>query len=92
LLPGTGWEQSYGLGGHFGDMIMGAMLNILPVKAQIGIRLAGLVMAVSVLAMTAFSLGFERSELMGLWRRFVIGLLTAVDLAMRAVGQGAAAQ
>ena len=91
LMPVAGWEQTYGLGGHFGDMIMGAMLNLLPVKAQIGIRLAGLVTAVGVLAITAFSLGFERSELQGLWRRFVAGLLTAFDLAMRAVGQGAAA-
>ncbi|MGN7868138.1 DNA translocase FtsK [Paracoccus sp. 22332] len=90
LLPGAGWEQSYGLGGHFGDMIMGAMLNLLPVKAQIGIRLAGLAAAVAVLAMTAFSLGFARAELLGLWRRFVFGLLTALDLAMRALGRGAA--
>lgn len=91
LLPGEGWEQTYGLGGHFGDMIMGAVLNLLPVKAQIGIRLAGLVMALAVLAMTAFSLGFERSELRVFWRRFVSGLLTAYDLAMRVVGRGAAA-
>ena len=77
LMPVAGWEQTYGLGGHFGDMIMGAMLNLLPVKAQIGIRLAGLVTAVGVLAITAFSLGFERSELQALWRRFVAGLLTA---------------
>ncbi|QIR85977.1 DNA translocase FtsK [Paracoccus sp. AK26] len=91
LVPGEGWEQTYGLGGHFGDMVMGAMLNLLPVKAQIGIRLAGLLVAAAVLAMTAFSLGFERSELRDLWRRFVTGLLTAFDLSMRAAGQGAAA-
>ncbi|MTE00109.1 DNA translocase FtsK [Paracoccus sp. YIM 132242] len=91
LVPGAGWEQTYGLGGHFGDMIMGALLNLLPVKAQIGIRVAGLVVAGGTLAMAAFVLGFERSELRGLWQRFVIGLLTALDLGMRAAGQGMAA-
>ncbi|MFC3628632.1 DNA translocase FtsK [Paracoccus angustae] len=91
LVPGAGWEQSYGLGGHFGDMIMGATLNLLPVKAQIGIRLAGLLAAAGVLAMAAFVLGFERSELRVFWRRFVTGLLTALDLTVRAAGQGAAA-
>ncbi|MFC3168264.1 DNA translocase FtsK [Paracoccus fontiphilus] len=91
LVPGEGWEQSYGLGGHFGDMVMGAMLNLLPFKAQIGIRLAGLIVALGTLAMTAFVLGFEKNELRAFWRRFVTGLLTAFDMATHAVGRGAAA-
>ncbi|WP_103173112.1 DNA translocase FtsK [Paracoccus sp. SY] len=91
LVPADAWEQTYGLGGHFGDMVMGAMLNLLPVKAQIGIRVAGLVVALGTLAMAAFVLGFERRELRVFWRRFVVGLLTAHDLAMRGIGQGAAA-
>ncbi|WP_347137872.1 DNA translocase FtsK 4TM domain-containing protein [Paracoccus sp. SSK6] len=91
LVPGAEWEQTYGLGGHFGDMVMGAILNLLPMKAQIGIRLAGLIVALGTLAMTAFVLGYERAELRVFWRRFVIGLLTALDLATVAVGKGAAA-
>ncbi|MCZ0960153.1 DNA translocase FtsK [Paracoccus benzoatiresistens] len=91
LVPGEAWEQTYGLGGHFGDMIMGAMLNVLPMKAQIGIRLAGLIVALGTLAMTAFVLGFERAELRVFWRRFVTGLLIAHDLALRAAGRGVAA-
>ncbi|SNR35460.1 DNA translocase FtsK [Paracoccus sediminis] len=91
LVPGAGWEQTYGLGGHFGDMVMGAVLNLLPVKAQIGIRVAALIAAGGMLAMTAFVLGFQRDELRDLGRRFLSGLLTALDLAMRAVGRGAVA-
>ncbi|WP_207099931.1 DNA translocase FtsK [Paracoccus shandongensis] len=91
LVPGAGWEQTYGLGGHFGDMLMGALLNLLPMKAQIGIRLAGLVVALGTLAMTAFVLGFEKAELRVFWRRFVTGLLTAFDLAAVAAGRGAVA-
>ncbi len=89
MVPGAGWEQTYGLGGHFGDMMMGMILNILPVKAQIGIRFAALLVAVGMIAITLFVLGFERAELRNLWRRFVVGLLTAFDMAMRLVGRGA---
>ncbi|MEO1961736.1 MAG: DNA translocase FtsK, partial [Paracoccus sp. (in: a-proteobacteria)] len=39
----------------------------------------------------AFVLGFERSELRALWRRFLIGLITAYDTAMRLAGRGARA-
>ena len=91
MTPGPEWEQSYGLGGHFGDMMMGAILNIIPVKAQIGIRLAGLLVAIGFLAVTAFVLGFERAELRQMWRRFIVGLITAVDMGMRIAGRGAAA-
>ena len=28
MTPPPGWTQSYGLGGHLGDMLMGAMLSI----------------------------------------------------------------
>ena len=77
LVPGPEWQQNYGLGGHFGDMIMGAMLNLLPMPAQTGIRVAALLVALAVLAAGAFVLGFDRVELTGLWRRFRTGLGTA---------------
>lgn len=79
LVPGPGWQQNYGLGGHFGDMVMGAMLNLLPMKAQLGIRLSGLLVAAATLAAGAFVLGFDRTELSALWLRFRAGLLTAVQ-------------
>ncbi|MGZ3215224.1 DNA translocase FtsK [Paracoccus sp. T5] len=83
MMPGPDWQQTYGLGGHFGDMIMGAMLNLLPMKAQLGIRIAALLVAVAVVAVGAFVLGFSRDELVGLWRRFKGGLSTAMHLSLR---------
>lgn len=79
LMPGPDWQQNYGLGGHFGDMVMGAMLNLLPMPAQTGIRVAALLVALAVLAAGAFVLGFDRVELTGLWRRFRTGLGTAAQ-------------
>ncbi|RJL05443.1 DNA translocase FtsK [Paracoccus siganidrum] len=89
LAPGPDWQQNYGLGGHFGDMVMGAMLNLLPMKASIGIRLATLLVAAGLVAFLAFVLGFERAELRGIWRRFLVGLVTAFDIALRLAGRGA---
>ncbi|MBO9453904.1 DNA translocase FtsK 4TM domain-containing protein [Paracoccus sp. R12_1] len=91
LTPTPDWQQNYGLGGHFGDMVMGAMLTIIPMKAQIGIRLAALIVAAGALAAVVFVLGFDRTEIRAIWRRFLIGLVTAYDVAMRLAGRGAVA-
>ncbi|MDO5647784.1 DNA translocase FtsK [Paracoccus sp. (in: a-proteobacteria)] len=85
LTPGADWLQSYGLGGHFGDMMLGAMLNILPMAPQTGIRVAQILIAAAVLGVGAFVLGFGRDELRGLWARFVYGLMTALFLTRRMI-------
>ncbi|WP_265501737.1 DNA translocase FtsK [Paracoccus beibuensis] len=90
LVPGPEWQQTYGLGGHFGDMVMGALLNILPMKAQLGIRVAALLMALAVVAAGAFVFGFDRAELTGLWRRFIAGLGAARHMAVGAAATGVA--
>ncbi len=89
MVPPAEWAQNYGLGGHFGDMVMGAILNILPFSPHVGIKIAALLVAAGALAFSAFVLGFDRTELRQLWRRFVIGLVTAYDGAMRLAGRGA---
>ncbi|RMC37758.1 DNA translocase FtsK [Paracoccus alkanivorans] len=91
MVPGAQWQQSYGMGGHFGDMVMGALLNVIPFKAQIGIKIAALLVAIVAFGASAFVLGFDMRELRGLWRRFLIGLVTAYDMGMRVAGHGATA-
>ncbi len=91
LVPPAEWQQSYGLGGHFGDMAMGAVLNLMPMKAQVGIKIAALLSAAGAVALLAFTLGFDRAELSALWRRFVGGLATARRGVLLALGRGAVA-
>ena len=67
-------------------MVMGAMLGILPMKAQIGIRVAAVLVAAGAVAIAAFVLGFDRAELRALWRRFLGGLAFALHLALSVVG------
>ncbi|AUH33467.1 DNA translocase FtsK [Paracoccus tegillarcae] len=91
MVPPADWAQNYGLGGHFGDMVMGAVLTVLPFSPHIGIKLVALLVAAGALAFTGFVLGIDRTEMRAMWRRFVIGLVTAYDMAMRLAGRGAVA-
>ncbi|MCQ0969483.1 DNA translocase FtsK 4TM domain-containing protein (plasmid) [Paracoccus sp. TK19116] len=91
MVPPDGWSESHGLGGHFGDMVMGALLTTLPLPLHIGIKLLTLIVAGAALVVSGFALGFDRAEIDAIWRRFLFGLLTAYDMALRATGRGAAA-
>jgi len=88
LTPDAAWQQNYGMGGHFGDMIMGAFLSLLPMKAQFGIRFAALIVAVATVSTAAFVLGFSKAELLALKSRFFRGLATALHLSLRAYDGG----
>ena len=91
MVPPPDWTQSFGMGGHLGDMLMGGMIGILPFSAAVGLKILALLTAAGAVAMTAFVLGFDRRELMGIGRFLATGLATAYDLAMTAVGHGASA-
>ena len=68
LVPPDGWEESFGLGGHFGDMVMGGMMTLLPFGPQASLKLAAVLMAAAGLCFYAFVLGFDRVEAGRLWR------------------------
>ena len=59
MTPPPGWTQSFGLGGHLGDMLMGAMLSVMPVKASIAIKVLALLTAAAAAGFMAFVLGFD---------------------------------
>ena len=72
IVPPPGWRESFGLGGHLGDMLMGAMLGLVPLKASIAIKILALLTAVATVAFSAFVLGFSRAEVTAIGR-FRIG-------------------
>ena len=45
LVPGAGWSHSFGLGGLFGDTILGSLINIAPGGAATGLKLVSLLAA-----------------------------------------------
>ena len=78
LEPGAEWQvsHSFKLGGLFGDMVMGALLTLFPsLESAFSLGLMSLLMAVGVVILGAFVLGFTRSELIRAVRFAGIGLV-----------------
>nr|MCW1952109.1 DNA translocase FtsK [Octadecabacter sp.] len=91
LSPGTGWDESFGLGGHFGDMILSILLTILPFGATFSVKLMSLLMGLGVLALMAFALGFTMYEIRRVGRFLLVGLIVAYSGVLKLLGQTASA-
>ncbi len=91
LAPGQEWllTHSFGLGGLFGDTVMGALLTILPIGSTLTVKLMSLLMGVAILALGAFVLGFTKAELMRITRFLLVGLIMAYAGLMTLLGRGA---
>ncbi|MFB9221614.1 DNA translocase FtsK [Paracoccus cavernae] len=87
MAPPAGWRQSFGLGGHLGDMLMGAMLSAMPVKASIGIKFLALLAAAGSLAFSAFVFGFSKAEVLRIAGFLREGLATARVIGLRIAGR-----
>ncbi|WP_424831646.1 DNA translocase FtsK 4TM domain-containing protein [Ruegeria sp.] len=93
LVPGEAWRatHSYGLGGLFGDTVMGALLTLLPISSQLLVKLMSLAMAAGMLALGVFVLGFNKADVRKGFRAFLLGLVMSYDILMNLLGRGAAA-
>ncbi|TVP74446.1 MAG: cell division protein FtsK, partial [Rhodobacteraceae bacterium] len=75
LLPSAGWDKLHGMGGIFGDTVLAAVVNALPMSPSAGVTFMGFVMAVASLAIWGFVLGVERTELRQFARFVVAGVI-----------------
>ncbi len=71
-LPIHEWTHSFGMGGLFGDTVLGAILGILPVAPGFGLKFMALVLFIGSIAMAGFVLGFTRDELW-MYARYALG-------------------
>ncbi|MCX7888841.1 MAG: DNA translocase FtsK 4TM domain-containing protein [Rhodobacteraceae bacterium] len=87
LVAGPDWHHSFGLGGLFGDTILGALLGILPFGAGLGLKILSLVLAVAAIAMLSHVTGFVPAERRAiaqfLWTGTVATYAWLVDAALR---------
>ncbi|WP_347267361.1 DNA translocase FtsK [Paracoccus sp. (in: a-proteobacteria)] len=88
LAPPADWRQSFGLGGHLGDMLMGGMLSAMPMRASLAIKFLALLTAAAALALLAYVLGFDRRELAAIRAYLGRGLATARLLALQGLDRG----
>ncbi len=90
LTPAGNWldTHSFGLGGLFGDTVMGALLTLLPVGSVITVKIMSLLMAIGILVFGAFVLGFTRVEVARIGRFLVMGMVMLYAILMQGLGRG----
>ena len=89
LAPGATWTHDFGLGGLFGDTILGALLNILPISASFGVKLLALPLFAGALAMLLFVCGATMEELRWFGRFLLVGVVLMYAGLTRMVGASA---
>ena len=89
-VPTHEWTHSFGLGGLFGDTVLGAILNIVPIKATVGLKIMALIVAFSALGMSLFVMGFTMVEIRRVARFLGVSLIIAYAHMMQLLGKGAA--
>lgn len=91
LTPGAEWLQthSFGLGGLFGDTIMGVILTVLPIGSTFTVKLMSFLMGIGILVLGAFVLGFTKVELTRFARFLLVGTIMVYATLMNILGRSA---
>ncbi len=89
LVPGADWTHSFGLGGLFGDMVLGSLLGMVPAGAGFGIKLVSLLVGAATLMKMAFVMGFDLAELRGVARFLLVGMIVSYSTVLGLAGRGA---
>ncbi|MES2665361.1 MAG: DNA translocase FtsK [Pseudomonadota bacterium] len=89
LVPGADWPHSFGLGGLFGDTVLGAMLGVVPGGAGIGLKLLSLLSFAAMLGMMLYVTGFDLFELRTVLRFLLLGAVMTYSMVLGALGKGA---
>ena len=90
LAPSDAWSANFGLGGLFGDTVLGVLIMVLPFGIAFSVKLLSLLTVVALLALTAFALGFTRAELKAAGRFAMLGTVMLYAMTLRVLGKGAA--
>ncbi|MEL6801102.1 MAG: DNA translocase FtsK 4TM domain-containing protein [Pseudomonadota bacterium] len=89
-IPGPQWTHSFGLGGLFGDTVLGAILGVVPVRATLGLKIMSFLMGASAIAMALYVLGATRGELASLGRFLLRGVVRVYATVLTLLGRTAA--
>ncbi|MCK8484291.1 DNA translocase FtsK 4TM domain-containing protein [Aliiroseovarius sp. S2029] len=89
LVPGAGWTHSFGLGGLFGDTVLGALLAGLPVGAGLGLKVMSVLSAFAALLAVLFVIGVDRFELQRFGHFLIVGIVMSYAGVVSLLGKGA---
>ena len=88
LVPDGTWTHSFGLGGLFGDTVVGFLLTAVPINAKIAIVLLSVLSAILMMVVGTFVLGFDKEELRSSARFLYVSLVMTYANIMTLVGRG----
>ncbi|MGH1424207.1 MAG: DNA translocase FtsK 4TM domain-containing protein [Pseudooceanicola sp.] len=91
LIPGQSWSHSFGLGGLFGDTVLGTLVGVAPVSASAGLKILSLILGLGVASMAFFVLGFTRRELQRILQLAIYGVVVAYMMLTKLGGKAALA-
>ncbi len=74
-VPVSEWTHSFGLGGLFGDTVLGAILGVIPVSAALGLKIMAFGVFAALLILSVFVLGFNKEELRTGARYVFVGII-----------------
>ncbi len=89
LVPSSGWTHNFGMGGLFGDTVVGSLLSLLPIAPAFGITVVLLASFLTMGALGLFVLGFDKEELRTCARFLYIGVVMSYATLATALGRGA---
>lgn len=91
LMPGEAWRatHSFGLGGLFGDTVMGALLTLLPMGSHLAVKLLSVLAAVAMLGLGTYVLGFTSTDIRRGLRFVLIGFIMFYGAIVTLMGRGA---
>ncbi len=89
LTPGPQWTHTFGLGGLFGDTVLGIILTVVPLAVSVTVKVAALISGLALAALGGFALGFTLREIRIGIRYFVVGLVLVYVALLRLLGSGA---
>ncbi len=75
MIPPATWTHSFGLGGLFGDTVLGAILGVMPGSAATGLKIMAVVASLATVVVAAFALGFTRDEIANIGRFAMLGVV-----------------
>ncbi len=89
LVPGPDWTHSFGLGGLFGDTVLGAVLGVIPVNTALGLKAMSVLSGFGTLAIGLFAFGFSWAELSRVGKFLMVGIIMTYALIVTLLGRSA---
>ncbi|MEZ5750917.1 MAG: DNA translocase FtsK 4TM domain-containing protein [Paracoccaceae bacterium] len=89
LVPAASWGNEFGVGGNFGDAILGAVLTALPLTSSFGFNLLTVLLFAATVALWLYVLGTTLHELFAFSAFLMSGFILSYAALMTALGGSA---